>query len=222
MEGRILILFLKPVNVLLAGLMALCAAPALAQDPVEQTQEQVIQPEVERRKVKKPRIDTENFEIGAYAGLMSVEDFGTNFLWGARAAYHITEDLFIEAAYGRTDTDETSFERLSGGAQLISDDERELTFYNASFGWNILPGEAFLGRKLAFTSALFIIGGIGSTDFAGNEEFTWNVGAGYRLLVTDAVALRLDVRDHIFETDVLGEEETTHNIELSAGLSIFF
>ena len=69
---------------------------------------------------------------------------------------------------------------------------------------------------------MFIIGGIGSTDFAGNEEFTWNVGAGYRLLLTDAVALRLDARDHIFRSDVLGQEETTHNIELSGGLSIFF
>jgi hypothetical protein len=35
-------------------------------------------PEVERREIKISDIDTENFEIGIAAGLMSVEDFETN------------------------------------------------------------------------------------------------------------------------------------------------
>jgi outer membrane beta-barrel protein len=182
---------------------------------------QVIQPEIERRDIKEAEIDTEDFEVGAFAGAMSVEDFGTNLVWGFRATYHVTEDIFVEAAYGRTDTDETSFERLSGAAQLIDDDDRELTYYNASFGLNLFPGEAFLG-KWAFNSAFYLIGGAGVTDFADNEEFTWNIGAGYRLLLTDWFAVRFDGRDHVFQSDVLGKEETKHNLEFTAGVSIYF
>ena len=37
----------------------------------------VIEPEVARRKIKVPRIDTENIEIGGVFGALSVEDFGT-------------------------------------------------------------------------------------------------------------------------------------------------
>ena len=37
----------------------------------------VIEPEVERRKIKVPRIDTENFEVGGCFGALSIEDFGT-------------------------------------------------------------------------------------------------------------------------------------------------
>ena len=45
---------------------------------------------------------------------------------------------------------------------------------------------------------------------------------GYRLLLTDSLAWRLDVRDHIFDRDTFGDDEITHNIELSTGLSFFF
>ena len=38
----------------------------------------VIDPEVERRDIKRPKIDTENWEVGGYYGFLSVEDFGTN------------------------------------------------------------------------------------------------------------------------------------------------
>ena len=85
------------------------------------------------------------------------------------------------AAAGRTDTDQTSFEDLSGGAQLLTDDERQLTYYNISLGWNVFPGEVFIGSGYAFNSALYLIGGVGNTDFGGDNHFTVNVGAGYRL-----------------------------------------
>ncbi|MGD8498298.1 MAG: outer membrane beta-barrel domain-containing protein [Chromatiales bacterium] len=201
-------------------MLATTSSPARAQvaAPAEEPQEQVVRPELDRREVDLPAIDTENFEIGAFAGVMSVEDFGTNLVWGARAAYHVTEDFFFEAAYGQTDTDETSFERLTQ-IQLI--DDRTLRYYNVSFGVNVLPGESFLGRW-AFTNAFFLIGGIGATDFNDDDEFTWNIGFGYRLLATDWLSLRVDARDHVFKQDLLGEEKTTHNLEATLGLGIYF
>jgi hypothetical protein len=31
-----------------------------------------------------------------------------------------------------------------------------------------------------------------------------------------------DVRDHLFDSDLLGEKKTTHNIEAHVGLTVFF
>ena len=45
-----------------------------ADEIVADETESVIQPEVERRKIKPPKIDNDNFEVSAYYGLMSVED----------------------------------------------------------------------------------------------------------------------------------------------------
>ena len=60
----------------------------------------VIQPDIKRREVDEAIIDSENFEFGFYAGVMSVEDFGTNDVYGIRLAFHVTEDWFIETNYG--------------------------------------------------------------------------------------------------------------------------
>ena len=183
---------------------------------------QVIEPEVERRDVKTSAIDSEDFEVGVFGGIMGVEDFGTNPVYGARLAYHVNEFLFVEAAFGRTDTEETSFEILSGAAQLLTEDEREFTYYNISLGYNLFPGEAFIGANRAYAHSLYVIGGLGSTKFAGDDRFTVNLGVGYRFLVTDSIALHADFRDHLFDIDILGQEKTAHNLEAHLGFTVFF
>lgn len=209
-------------RLLLSGLIALAGAPALAATPAELELEPLAVREPERRSVTVDRIDSENFEIGVFAGVMNVVDFGSNPVTGVRAAYHITEDFFVEGTYGRTRLDRTSFERLSGSAELLTNDQRDLSYYNVSAGYNVLPGEAFVGKHRAFRGALYLLGGIGSTEFAGDERFTVNLGVGYRFIASDWLALHVTVRDHIFNTDLLGEEETYHNLEFSGGLTVFF
>ena len=222
MESRIRDLFLTAAAVALALGLVAGARVARAEEPSAVAPDQVINPEVERRQVSEPHIAGEDFEGGVFAGLLSVEDFGANAVLGARLAYHISEYLFTEAAVGRSTTSKTSYERLSGAAELLTPSERELTYYNLSLGYNLLPGEAFLSGGHAFNTALYVIGGVGSTHFAGDDRFTFNVGMGYRFLAADWLALHADVRDHIFDMDLLGETRTTHNIEITGGITAFF
>jgi len=225
MESRIRVLFLTCLAVSLSGCAATRdlfgwgqeSAPPPAEDPG-----QVIEPGVERREIREGDIDTEDFEVGVFAGIMSVEDFESNVVYGARLAYHVTEGFFVEGTVGTTDAGLTSFERLSGGAPLLSDSDRRLTYYNLNLGYNILPGEAFVGENRAFNNALYLTAGLGATRFAGDDRFTVNFGAGYRFLLNDWIALHLDVRDHLFDIDLLGEEKTVHNLEGHLGLTVFF
>ena len=182
----------------------------------------VIEPEVERREVKRAKIDAENVELGAFYGALSIEDFGTNPVYGLQAAYHVTEDFFFQASVGRSTAGKTSYETLSGDVILLTPDERRFTYYNLSLGYNFLPGEVYLGRGTAMTSSLYLIGGIGSTKFAGDERFTVNFGAGYRVLATDWLAIHLDVQDLIFQSDLLGEDKLTNNIGAWLGATVFF
>jgi outer membrane beta-barrel protein len=217
METRIRIFLLKVAlgMVLILGQQATTAA----QDAPSQ---QVIEPELDRREIQLAKIDTEDFEFGGYVGMMSIEDFGTDLVYGSRFAYHLTESFFVEAALGKSKAGKTSYELLSGAADLLTDSERNFTYYNASIGWNMLPGEVFLGKNRAFNSAVYLIAGIGSTQFAGDNHFTINIGAGIRFLASDWVALHLDIRDHMFDSDLLGEEKTTFNIESHLGVTFFF
>ncbi len=184
--------------------------------------EPVVQPEIARREIVEPDIDEEDFEVGGYVGFLSIEDFGTSPVYGVRLAYHVTDDIFLEAAAGTSSADKTSYELLSGNVQLLTDSERDFTYYNLSAGYNLFPGEAFFFDRYALNSQFYLIAGVGSTRFAGNDEFTVNVGAGYRLLLNDWLSLHLDARDHMFESDLFGEAKTTHNIEVHGGLTVFF
>jgi outer membrane beta-barrel protein len=226
MESRIRVLFLIAAIVSLPG----CAAtknlfgmgPDEAPPPSSEPPGQVIDPQVERREIKEPKIDKEDFELGAYVGVLAIEDFGSNLVYGARLAYHITDGFFVEGAIGQSEGGLTSFEILSGGAELLTDDERVYTYYNLSLGYNILPGEVFIGEGHAYNTNLYLIAGLGSTTFAGDDRFTVNFGAGYRFLLTDSVALHLDFRDYLYDIDIFGKEKTVHNLEGTFGVTVFF
>jgi outer membrane beta-barrel protein len=226
MESRFRVLFLIVAMISLSGCAATKNLFGFGNDeappPTAEPPGQVIDPQVERREIKEPKIDREDFEIGAFAGVMGIEDFGSDLSYGVRLAYHITEGFFMEATVGQSEGGLTSFEVLSGGARLITDSERTLTYYNLNVGYNILPGEVFFGEGRAYNTNLYLIAGLGSTEFAGDDRFTVNFGAGYRFLLNDSVALHIDFRDHLFDIDLLGEEKTAHNLEGHLGFTVFF
>jgi outer membrane beta-barrel protein len=222
MESRFQHILLRTLQLTLAMLMLSSPVAIAATNPDELELEPLVVREPERREVDVDALDRENIEFGVFGGLMNVEDFGSNTVTGFRVAYHVTEDFFVEGMYGKTTLGETSFERLGGGAQLLTDEQRDMTYYNVSVGYNIFPGEAFVSGNWAFKGGLYVVGGVGSSEFAGDDVFTINAGMGYRLIATDWLAIHFNVRDHIFDTDLLGDDETKHNIEFSGGLTLFF
>ncbi|MGH8209015.1 MAG: outer membrane beta-barrel domain-containing protein [Steroidobacteraceae bacterium] len=192
------------------------------QSPDDANAPRVVEPTVERRKITVPKIRSANIELGVNYGALSIEDFGTNPSYGATAAYHVTEDFFFQGEYGRSKGGRTSFETLGGNIQLLTPAERHFTYYDLSLGYNFLPGEAFLGRGVALSSAFYVLGGIGSTDFAGDKKFTVNFGAGYRVLPSDWLAVHITVQDRVFQSDLLGVTKLTNNIEMRVGTTVFF
>jgi len=198
------------------------SATAGTAGPEEETPPRVIEPQVERRTIKVPRIKSSNVEVGAFYGALSIEDFGTNADYGITAAYHITEDFFFQGEAGRSRGGRTSFETLSGNLQLLTEAERRFTYYDLSLGYNFLPGEAFFGRGVAMTSSFYLLGGFGATDFAGDTKFTVNFGGGYRVVPTDWLALHVTVQDHVFQTSLLGVTKLTNNLEARMGATVFF
>lgn len=200
----------------------LSGAEVLAQQDGNDTLGDIVAPDLERREIKEGKIDTENWEVGAFAGVMSIEDFGSGSVYGARVAYHITESLFTELTIGLTTSGETSFETLSGATVILTDDERDLTYYNATIGYNLFQGEIFLGSKRAYNTNFYILAGAGNTEFAADDYFTYTVGVGTRMFFTDWFSIHGDIRAHSFNHELLGAEKTIVNWEPNLGLTIFF
>jgi outer membrane beta-barrel protein len=207
-------------NTLLATLTisACLAAGAADQTPVT---EQVVLPQVDRRDMKLPRFPSNDFEIGAFVGSYATQNFGTSTVGGVRLGYHVTEDFFVEGVLAQTQVSDASFRQVLPGGVFANDSEK-LRYYNLSVGYNVLPGEVFIGAKRAKPTAFYLIGGVGSTSFNQQSLATFNFGAGLRVYLNDHIALQLDARDHIFSLDLLGKRESTQNLELTAGVTASF
>jgi len=201
--------------------VALPAAEVAAQSD-EDAQTNLIEPQIERVDFDESLIDSADFEIALYGGFLAVEDFDTNFVSGIKLGYHITEDFFVQASYGSSEVGETSFEKLTGGAPLLSSSERDLEYYLISLGFNLFPGEAFFTDSTTFNTVLYISGGIGSTEFAGDDRHTIALGVGHRTAFTDNFSLDIEMRDLIFDMDIFGSDETTHNLEFTLAINLFF
>jgi outer membrane beta-barrel protein len=222
MEIRIKRFLLSFIKTSCLGVALFTSLVALADE-----ERPIIEPDVVPQKVDEALIDTENFEAGLFLGTINIEDFETSMLYGVRLAYHLSESFFLESNIGFAEGGDTSFEKLSGNTKLLTDAEREYRFYNLGFGYNILPGEGFMkswfsDNTYAFNTNFYLLAGAGATKFAGDNRFTATFGAGYQVILNDAFTMNVVFREHLFDIDVLGEEKTSVNTELSAGVSVFF
>lgn len=208
------------LGVMVFGVTTVAFAEETADETVQnENTDWIYKPDLSGEDVDVPAIDSENFEISVMAGLISLEDFGSETFKGARLAYHPLDFLFVEASWATTEINDDNYRRF--GVPLFENQTEEVEFYDASIGLQLMPGEVFIG-KWAFPSSLYLIGGIGSTSILDEDLETYNLGVGLRVLATDWWAFRVEARDYFFESDLLGEAENKHNLAVSIGTGIFF
>jgi outer membrane beta-barrel protein len=197
--------------------VAQVAAQSDEEDPTN-----LIEPQIERVEFDESLIDSDDFEFAVYAGYLAIEGFETNIVTGIKLGYNVSEDFFVQSSYGIGDSGESSFEKVESDIRLLTDDEREIEYYLVTLGFNLFPGEAFLTDSTTFNNVLYLSAGIGNTEFAGDDRFTIAYAIGHRTLFADGFSLDIEMRDLIFEQDIFGSEETTHNLEFTVALNLFF
>jgi outer membrane beta-barrel protein len=207
-------------KVFLASALLLASCAALAADPPAPPSDQVVVPQVDRRDLAVPKFPSNDFEMGLFTGTYATQNFGSSWVYGVRIGYHITEDFFVEGVYGQTKVSDELFRQILPGGVFPQTTEK-LSYYNFSVGYNLFPGEIFIGR-FARPSQFYLVAGVGSTKFDQQRRPTFNGGFGYRVYLADWAALQLDLRDHVFSLDLLGKRQNTQNVELTGGLSLFF
>jgi outer membrane beta-barrel protein len=207
------------LSFLIVTLSMLTPATATAQS-AESIPEPVIPAQVDRRNVHIPKIRANDIEFGAFTGILSVQDFGAESTSGLRLGYHVTEDYFLEGMYGRSTVSDQSFRQL--GIPIFKTEVVDLTYYSLSVGYNLFPGEVFLGKNWAMTSAVYLVGGVGNVNFNSENHTTYNFGIGIRVLPVDWLSVRFEMRDLMFYSDLLGKNELKHNFEMTLGLGVYF
>jgi outer membrane beta-barrel protein len=144
----------------------------------------------------------------------------SRLLVGARLGYAFDFNLFLEASVAYTPL---RLERSAGTTNL-----------------NTFIGSGVLGYNFQIfpTAQFYILAGGGVTQWvpkglATETQVEGVFGGGLRIFVTRGLAIRADVRDHLIPKTLSEtrarlnpaltiEDELSHNIEVSAGITLFF
>jgi outer membrane beta-barrel protein len=197
------------------------ATPVATAAPIDTTEQgAVIDPETARRKVVVPHIKNKDWESGVYVGVLSTQELQSALTYGVRASYHINEDFFLEGEYGRSSVSDQV--RREIGQPFFPKESMDLSTYGLDLGYNFLPGEVFFGSKRAMTSTFYLLAGVGDTGFNGEDYLTYSAGFGVKVLPADHMAIRLEARDRIWQSDLLGTNQVTNNLEMTLGFSLYF
>lgn len=200
---------------------ALLLLTALAAVAPLRAAEPTIDPQVARRDIRLPRLPNRDVEVALFAGTYATQNFGSAPVLGLRLGYHLSEDFFVQGSLGRTRVSDEAFRQVLPGGVFPNATET-LSYGHLAVGWNLLPGEAFVGRGIAKAGALYLLGGVGATQFFEQRRQTFVLGAGGRLMLGPRAALQLDLRDHVFSLDLLGKRQRTQNLEATLGLAWHF
>jgi len=218
MEGRIRSLLLGCIY---TGLAIASINTQAADLDVEQVSKPVIQPEIVRMEFDEAKINPDNFEVIASFGLISIEDFGSSSIIGAKFAYRVSENFFTDVEFGISSAGKSTVESFLD-IEILTPDERDYSYYLINIGYDIFPGESFVTNNTTFNTSLYVIAGAGNTEFAGRDNFTFSWGLGYRVVMNNYLTAYFDARDHTFELDFIGETKRTNNMAITFGIGFYF
>jgi len=180
----------------------------------------VIEPEKNVSEAKTAAIDTEKFQLGAFLGTLSVEDFGTDVVKGIELTYQLSPTWFIQGNYGTATIDRAAFE--TNQLQFLASSDRDFNYFAVTGGYRWLTGRSFLGAQAKYNSDIYLLAGVESVSFAANDEWGLNFGLSYRVVLTDWITMNIDFREHSFKRDFIGDSKQTFNTEFRIGINSLF
>lgn len=207
------------VSTLLSCALLTLTATALAQGDDTKKTVKIIEPNKPAPQLDAAAIDTEKFELGAYTGLLSIEDFNTNPVTGIALSYHLNSRLLMQASYGKTEVEQAAFEKVANG-RFLSD--YDFTYVDLVLGYKLLDGRSFMGKRHKYNSALYLLGGAADVSFADNSETGLVLGTSYRTVITDWMTFNVDIRNTTVDMELNGVSRKTNNTELNVGLNALF
>lgn len=182
---------------------------------------EVIKPQEQASSIRPAVIQGGQFELGPYVGFLSVEDFNTNPVVGLSATYFINSRFLAQLNYGQSSVGRATFEEVLEG-DFLSESERDFKYQALMAGYNLMPGRSFLGERRKFNSYIYLMAGAARVSFAGEDNPGLVLGVTYKTVLREWLNVNLDFRDFVVDRSFLNDQKTTHNIEVSLGLSLLF
>ena len=163
-------------------------------------------------------------ELSGFGGYYGADLYSSSWLAGGAYTFHFSEDLGLEASFQYTrfrSAASDTFTRRFPEVQLQQSTNNPGLLYFGhlvySFAYGKLRWAGGGTSRFDFNVAL----GAGVTDDTTARGITGSAGLGAKLYFGKWFAVRWDVRDHILQEALVGDEHIVNDILVTLGLSVF-
>ena len=162
------------------------------------------------------------FEISGLGGFYAADALSSTYSYGGALAFYPSEDFGLEVLVTRSPMQFRLEEAFTSFDQQ--------THFQPSIAWqgifSLLWSPIHAKFKFSETriihSDFFAVAGAGRTFDPTVLGLTWEVGGGLKLYFNRYLSFRLDLRDFLLPQEVLGRGRITNNVNVLAGLSLWF
>jgi outer membrane beta-barrel protein len=164
-------------------------------------------------------------ELSLMGGYYAADLYSSNWLAGGAYSFHFSEDLALEASFQYTrfrsaaaDSLDRHFPQI--GLEQSTNNPGLLYFGHLvySFAYGKLRWGGGATSRFDFNVAL----GMGVTDDTTARGVTGSAGLGAKLYFGKWFAVRWDVRDHVLQESLVGDQHIVNDVIITLGASVFF
>ncbi len=176
-----------------------------------------------RRRGATPRLYVKQarHELSAGGGYYVSDLYAGTYLANAAYTYHMTETTALEITGGLTYADASLLSAAQDGrADVVGGERERVVFGESLLVWSPVYGKFRLGGEV-MRFDINLGAGFGVIDAPTARGLTGVAGAGVKLFLSEAFALRFDARDHIHRQQLLESSFWVNDVSLTLGLSTF-
>lgn len=164
-------------------------------------------------------------EFSGMGGYYAADLYSSNWIVGGAYTFHFSEDLGLEASVDFTRfrsavTD--TYERRYPQIQIEDRTDKPGRLYFGHLVWSFAYGKLrWMGGGISRFDFNFALGA-GVTDDTTARGVTGSFGLGTKWYFGKWFAVRWDIRDHVLEEALVGDEHLVNDVIVTGGVSVFF
>jgi outer membrane beta-barrel protein len=160
-------------------------------------------------------------ELSLVGGYYVSDLFSSTYALGGAYTFHMTENTAVEMNVAFTHANADVIRAIEDERmQVLDDDFATAKFFESLLLWSPVYGKLRFGGSIARFD-IHLDGGVGVVDSPTSRGAAGVAGIGLKLFAGQALAFRLDARDHVFKQELLDESFIVNDLSLTLGLSVF-
>lgn len=150
-----------------------------------------------------------NHEFAPFIGMYAPDRFETALSFGARYYYKIDSRFGVGATFGISKAKQDYIEKVTRFRPDLGSDT--VVYYTARMTQTFYTG----------ATEPYMVFGLGLTRQHDESNFTFSIGCGTRVRLSNKLALRYELIDNIFSSGANETSYTANNLEILVGVGFF-